>query len=400
MFTAAEKRLLALLTGVQFVLILDYMMLMPLAPQLMREAGLDPSSFSRLVSAHTLCAALAGFAAAFALDRFERKRALVFALVGFTAGGILCCLAEGFSSLLTGRAVCGVFMGLAGAALFAILSDAIPLARRGTALGIVMSAFALAAVIGVPAGLVVGQRFGWALSFLPQTVIGALLIAFASRMPEMRGHLAHGKPSWPASAKKVGDLLFTRGRFPAFLFVFCLILGHFSVNPFLFPSFVSNAGLPESWLPLTYLVAGLVSIVASLVSGRLADRFGIRKTFAVFLVISLAALVNVTSLGSSSLPFILGTTAFFFFFLTARMTPAVALVTSTAPAERRGALMGLTGAFQSLAIAAGSAVAGATVERSADGGLLHYDRVGWFAVVFSLIAFVVSFAVKPAEGPA
>jgi DHA1 family inner membrane transport protein len=58
-FSRSEIGLLAILTSVQFTHIVDFMLMMPLGPQLMRLMAIDPSEFSLLVSAYTFAAALA-----------------------------------------------------------------------------------------------------------------------------------------------------------------------------------------------------------------------------------------------------------------------------------------------------------------------------------------------------
>ena len=47
----------------------------------------------------------------------------------------------------------------------AVVSDVIPQSRRGAATGVVMTSFSLAAVFGVPAGMMLGARFGWEAPF-------------------------------------------------------------------------------------------------------------------------------------------------------------------------------------------------------------------------------------------
>ena len=60
-----ELLLLLTLAGMQFTNIVDFMILMPLAPQLMRLFDIDPRQFALLVSAYTFAAAASGFVAAF-----------------------------------------------------------------------------------------------------------------------------------------------------------------------------------------------------------------------------------------------------------------------------------------------------------------------------------------------
>ena len=92
--------LLLTLAGMQFTNILDFMIMMPLAPQLMRLFEIDPQHFGFLVSAYTFAAAASGFVAAFWIDRFGRKRALLAMYTGFVVATALCGLAPNYPLLL------------------------------------------------------------------------------------------------------------------------------------------------------------------------------------------------------------------------------------------------------------------------------------------------------------
>ncbi len=58
--------------------------------------------------------------------------------------------------LLAARVVTGAFGGVLGGIAMAIIGDVFPDERRGRATGILMSAFSLASVLGVPFGLFLG----------------------------------------------------------------------------------------------------------------------------------------------------------------------------------------------------------------------------------------------------
>src|SRR5436190_3890053 len=145
-----ELALLLTLAAVQFTHIVDFMIMMPLGPQFMRLFAIDPQAFSFLVSAYTFAAAASGFIAAFWIDRFDHKRALLALYGGFIIATGLCGLAPSYLLLLAARVVAGAFGGVIGGLVFAIIADAVPYRRRARATAIVSSAFSLAAVAGVP----------------------------------------------------------------------------------------------------------------------------------------------------------------------------------------------------------------------------------------------------------
>ena len=76
-----ERVLLAILASVQFTSIVDFMVVMPLGPQLQRTLGISPFQFGLIVSSYTISAGLAGLLASSVLDRFGRKHRLLVALL-------------------------------------------------------------------------------------------------------------------------------------------------------------------------------------------------------------------------------------------------------------------------------------------------------------------------------
>ena len=134
-----ERSLLIILAGVQFTHLMDFMVMMPLGPQFMRIWDITASEFAVLVSVYTLSGAIASVLCALYVDRFDRKRALIFLYGGFVVSTFLCAAAKDFGWLLAARTVSGAFGGVAGALVYSIIGDVIPEPRRGTAMGVVMT---------------------------------------------------------------------------------------------------------------------------------------------------------------------------------------------------------------------------------------------------------------------
>ena len=97
-------------------------------------------------------------------------------LATFTGG-----LATGLGSMLAARLLAGFFGGPATSLALSIVADQVPPERRGRALGSVMSAFSVASVLGVPAGLELARIGGWRLPFFAVAGIGLALGARRSR---------------------------------------------------------------------------------------------------------------------------------------------------------------------------------------------------------------------------
>src|SRR5262245_24111368 len=186
----SERWLLLLLAAVQFTHIMDFMIMMPLGPQLMRELFIGPGHLSALVAAYTISSGVVGLLAAPFLDRFDRRLLLLVAYGGFTLGTLGCALSGSAMQLAVARVVSGAFGGVAVALVLAIVSDVVPAERRAAGIGIVMTAFSLAAAVGVPFGVQLAQRFRWETPFYVMAGAAAIVwcVAFAG-LPSLRGHL-------------------------------------------------------------------------------------------------------------------------------------------------------------------------------------------------------------------
>ena len=148
-----ERFFLFALAGIQFTHILDFMIMMPLGPEFIRELNINTHEFGLLLSSYTFAAAIAGVFATYFVDRFERRVLLLSLYACFIVATFVCGLAPDYHSLFIARAFAGAFGGILGSLVQTIVADSIPFERRGKALGVVMAAFSVSTVAGVPLSL-------------------------------------------------------------------------------------------------------------------------------------------------------------------------------------------------------------------------------------------------------
>ena len=153
-FTLAEERFILFLVGaVQFVNILDFMMVMPLGPDYAALLGITSSQLGWIGGSYTAAAAVSGLVASLFIDREDRRHALLFCLAGLSVATALGGIAWDFTSLVLARICAGAFGGPATSLAWSIVADVIEPARRGQAMGKVMGAFSIASIVLVPFGL-------------------------------------------------------------------------------------------------------------------------------------------------------------------------------------------------------------------------------------------------------
>jgi MFS transporter, DHA1 family, inner membrane transport protein len=81
-----ERLVLFILAAVQFTTIVDFMIVMPLGPQLMRTLHIGPTKFGLIVSSYTFAAGVAGLVASSIVARFARRTTFVVLYAGFLLG--------------------------------------------------------------------------------------------------------------------------------------------------------------------------------------------------------------------------------------------------------------------------------------------------------------------------
>jgi predicted MFS family arabinose efflux permease len=393
-----ERLLLALLAAVQVSHIMDFMIMMPLGPQLMRVFHVTPRDFGLLVSAYTFGAAVSGFLAAFHMDRFDRKRVLLVIYAGFCLSTLLCALAPDFPTLLAARTVAGVFGGIAGAVVQAIVGDLVPEQRRGAATGAIAAGFSLSSVAGVPLGLFLANAWGWRAPFLFLTAASVLLWLVAARsLPRVDRHLrARRLLDMRAQLRAVFGVANHRR---AFALTATLMFAGFSVIPFISPYMVANVHLPESALPTLYFFGGLATLFTSRWIGRLADRHGKGRTFRVVAALSIVPLLVTTNLPPVPVAVAIAASVLFMVLVSGRFVPMMALVTGAMEPRLRGSFLSFNGAIQQLAAGAASAGAGLVMGRAADGSITRYWLVGLGAVTATLACMWLAGRVREASHP-
>ena len=380
-----ELALLLTLAAVQFTHIVDFMIMMPLGPQLMRIFEVGPRQFGLLVSAYTFAAAASGFVAAFWIDRFDHKRVLLVLYGGFIVATALCGLAPSYPLLLAARIVAGAFGGVIGGLVLAIVADLVPFARRASATGIVATAFSLAAVAGLPAGLWIAAHSTWRVPFLALAVLSVAVAIVASRLlPPITGHLAHAVRRHPV--EQLRAIFGVPNHLRAFAFTVVLMFAGFTVIPFIAPYNVANVGLAEIDLPIMYFAGGLATLVTSPLIGRLADRFGKKRVFGIVGVLSIAPILITTHLGPVSLIVVIACAVLFFVLVTGRFGPGMALISGSAEPRLRGSFMSFNASIQQLGAGLAAMTAGLIIGRAPDGTLTHYGTVGWIAAISTIVA--------------
>jgi len=385
-----ERGIVFILAAINFTHILDFMIMMPLGNYLMPEFDISPGQFSILLASYPISSFTAGIIMFFYADRFERKKLLFFTYIGFITGTIACGLAESYNLLLAARIVAGLFGGILGGQVLAIIGDLFPYERRGAPMGAVMSAFAIASSVGVTFSLYLVDIFhdNWHLPFL--VVAGVAIIVFAAGikiLPVMDKHLGAAAASDQGRWRKFLDVFKNRKTGLALVFSGLMMMGHFLIIPFINPYMEFNMGFSKGLTPIVYLVGGVASLTAALSLGRLSDKTGKLIVFSYCVLLSFIFVVLLTNLPPLPFTVVLAFFALWFALATGRAVTSQTMVSGVTTEENRGSFMSLNSSIQHLGTGIAALVAGAIVQKNHTGRLDRYEWVGYLSVLVLLAGF-------------
>ncbi|EPL1069592.1 sugar transporter [Pluralibacter gergoviae] len=217
--------------------------------------------------------------------RVERRRLLIGLFVLFIASHVLSFLAWNFTVLIVSR----IGIAFAHAVFWSITASlAIRLAppgKRAQALSLIATGTALAMVLGLPIGRIVGQYFGWRTTFF---IIGvgafATLVALIKLLPAL--------PSEHSGSLKSLPLLFRR---PALVSIYLLtavvVTAHYTAYSYIEPFVINVAGFDAGFATVLLLVLGGAGIIGSVVFGKLGNRHASSLVSAAIALLTLCLLL-------------------------------------------------------------------------------------------------------------
>ncbi|GAA3117378.1 MFS transporter [Streptosporangium carneum] len=250
-------------------------------------ASLDASAGTAglAMTAPGVVAAVAAPVLTVATARLDRRLVLA-ALVGLlTAANLLSALATALPVLLSARVLVGVAIGGVWSIAAGLAVRLVPAGSVGPATSVIFSGVAVASVLGVPAGALIGELAGWRAAFAAMGALSlAVLVALVVLLP----------PLPPTRAVSLGEVphLLRDARVRAGLAVTALVVtGHFAAYAYLRPVMEQVSGVGAGLVSTLLLVYGVAGIAGNFAAGAGAPRALRRTILAVTGLLTLSVLL-------------------------------------------------------------------------------------------------------------
>lgn len=296
----------------------DVMLYALVTAELIRDPQLQLSQSvaGQLGSATLVAAAVGGVLFGVLADRIGRKRALMTAILVYSAFTATCGLAQSVVQLAIFRIGLGFGMGGEWATGVALISETFPTHHRGKALAFVQSAWALGYGLAALVNLLVMPVWGWRGVFFVGIAPALLTLWIRRNLDEPEAW----KTAAPTERGQIGAL-FAPDRARTTIAITTMnaatLFGWWGLNAWV-PAYL-NLGVERGGIGLSSRTMSLFVIAMQLgmwlgyVSfGYLADAFGRKRTYVVFLVVASALLAAYGNLRTPALLLLLGPLVAFF----------------------------------------------------------------------------------------
>ncbi|KRF19323.1 MFS transporter [Nocardioides sp. Soil797] len=238
-----------------------------LLPEVAADFSVTEATAGWLISGYALSVAVGAVLLTAAVVRLPRKQVLLGLMVLFIIGNLLSALATSYDAMLVGRiiaALChGAFFGIGSV----VAASMVEPAKKAGAIALMFAGLTSANVLGVPAGTLLGQAYGWRSTFWAITAIGiASFVAIAALVPGATGRAEEA----PRLRHELGA--FRNGQVWLSLTVTVLGFGGmFGAFTYIAYTLTGVSGFADSWIPWLLVLFGVGLFVGNALGGRAAN---------------------------------------------------------------------------------------------------------------------------------
>jgi DHA1 family L-arabinose/isopropyl-beta-D-thiogalactopyranoside export protein-like MFS transporter len=194
--------------------------------------------------------------------QIERKKLLMGLFVLFILSHILSSVAWNFWVLMISR----IGVALAHSVFWSITASLAmriaPVGKKSQALSMLVAGTSLATILGLPLGRIIGQAFGWRITFL---IIGLLATAACVSLYRLMPKLPSENSG---SLKSLPGLLKRPALLGIYLMIVVIITAHFTAYTYIEPFIQQIAGFSANFATAILFVFGVAGFLCSLLFSR------------------------------------------------------------------------------------------------------------------------------------
>ncbi|MER6611398.1 MFS transporter [Streptomyces sp. NPDC000927] len=255
---------LAALATAAFITIMTEALPAGVLPSMGRSLRVGESAMGQSVTIYAIGSAVTAIPLSAATSGWRRRRLLLTAVAGFALANTVTAVSGHYALTMAARFVAGVAAGLVWAMLTGYARRMASGPLQGKATAIAMAGATLALSLGVPAGTLLGQAFGWRIAFWSMTVLAIVLLAWiALAVPDYPGQPRGGRAP-------IAQTLRLPGVAPVLIVTMAFVLAHNILYTYI-ATFLDRLHMADA-VDLVLFIFGLASVVSIWVVGAHIDR--------------------------------------------------------------------------------------------------------------------------------
>ena len=239
-------------------------------PDIATSLGVELSLVGNLVGYFAVAYAVCTPLLAVFTGRFRRFQLMCIYLLVFNLGNLTTMLAPAYGVLVVGRMLTAAVSGALLATSLTFVPELVPEKRVAPVVSLIYTGFSIASVLGVPVGKLISGAFGWNFTFGVAAVLALVVsVALVACMPRTG---ATDEPSTPRDQLA----LVADGRVIAGMLIFVFGAGGTYVfYTYVTPVLQEVMGLTPEMASTVLMAYGFACVVSNLLSGWVAQRFGV-----------------------------------------------------------------------------------------------------------------------------
>ena len=196
----------------------------------------------------------------------DRRRILCGLLLLLALANLGSALAPGMAAFLAARVLVGVCIGGIWAVAGGLAGRLVPAASIGLATAVIFGGVAVASVLGVPLGALIGNLAGWRSAFGAMAALSAAVLLLAAlALPPL-------PVAQSVTARQLADQWRNPGLRRGLFITLFLVAGHFMAYTFVRPVLQTMAGFAADWIGPLLFAYGVAGIAGNFLAGGAAAR--------------------------------------------------------------------------------------------------------------------------------
>lgn len=256
-------------------------LLTPIAESMQQSVG----HTSLIISTPSLVAAIVAPCVVLVFNRINRRQLLLFFMLLLFISTLVSAMTDTFHWLLLARVLFGISMGGIWALAGTLAVRLMPPAQVGIATSIIFSGIAAASVLGIPAGVYLGDLFGWRMAFVCVAIlVGIVFVMLFWSLPSLPVNKVSSLKSSLTVLKKPNVII-------GLALTLLIVTGHFSAYTFVRPVLQEISKFSDASIGALLLIYGVFGILGNFVLGFTIQKFLWQTLFSIAFLLSVTLLL-------------------------------------------------------------------------------------------------------------